>query len=346
MTRSSRRHRRGYWPERWPHGRRTLPRRFNGTGSLQAGRLRATDPQRLVLHRLLMPTEYAEPMTTNPAARADGKLTVALISEVFWEPDGPSGSGSGWRRPPSAAPTSPSCRSSRSTRGARPRRTPHDDDAEPMDGPRTRHRPRRRARRGSAWSAASSIATRRPGGGRAARSSSTAAAQLLATYEKLHLPEEPGFWETSHYEPGNEAAAADRRLRRPDRRPALLGQQPAGGHAPARRAGRDGDAQPARHRGADLPALEDRVARERVDELLLRAERQPAAPGGGRPDRRPERRDRPERRGLVETTDPMALVTIDAATVVAVRAARIRAICRFGRASTPMPGPRWRRTDG
>jgi predicted amidohydrolase len=29
--------------------------------------------------------------------------------------------------------------------------------------------------------------------------------ELLATYEKLHLPEEDGFWETSHYEPGTEA---------------------------------------------------------------------------------------------------------------------------------------------
>jgi N-carbamoylputrescine amidase len=29
--------------------------------------------------------------------------------------------------------------------------------------------------------------------------------ELVATYEKLHLPEEPGFWETSHYEPGTEA---------------------------------------------------------------------------------------------------------------------------------------------
>jgi N-carbamoylputrescine amidase len=28
----------------------------------------------------------------------------------------------------------------------------------------------------------------------------------VATYEKLHLPEEPGFWETSHYEPGTAAA--------------------------------------------------------------------------------------------------------------------------------------------
>jgi len=28
---------------------------------------------------------------------------------------------------------------------------------------------------------------------------------LVATYEKLHLPEEPGFWETSHYQPGDRA---------------------------------------------------------------------------------------------------------------------------------------------
>ena len=32
-----------------------------------------------------------------------------------------------------------------------------------------------------------------------------AAGRLTATYEKLHLPEEPGFWETAHYEPGTEA---------------------------------------------------------------------------------------------------------------------------------------------
>jgi predicted amidohydrolase len=30
------------------------------------------------------------------------------------------------------------------------------------------------------------------------------AGALVATYEKLHLPEEEGFWETSHYEPGHE----------------------------------------------------------------------------------------------------------------------------------------------
>jgi N-carbamoylputrescine amidase len=29
---------------------------------------------------------------------------------------------------------------------------------------------------------------------------------LVSTFEKLHLPEEPGFWETSHYEPGTAVA--------------------------------------------------------------------------------------------------------------------------------------------
>jgi predicted amidohydrolase len=27
----------------------------------------------------------------------------------------------------------------------------------------------------------------------------------VATYEKLHLPDEPGFWEPAHYDPGSEA---------------------------------------------------------------------------------------------------------------------------------------------
>jgi N-carbamoylputrescine amidase len=29
---------------------------------------------------------------------------------------------------------------------------------------------------------------------------------VVSTFEKLHLPEEPGFWETSHYEPGTAMA--------------------------------------------------------------------------------------------------------------------------------------------
>ncbi len=33
-----------------------------------------------------------------------------------------------------------------------------------------------------------------------------AAGDLVSTFEKLHLPEEPGFWETSHYQPGTAVA--------------------------------------------------------------------------------------------------------------------------------------------
>ncbi len=108
-----------------------------------------------------------------------------------------------------------------------------------MDGPRATAHGRGRARRaGSAWWAGSSTATATPDAGRAAPWSSTAPAQLAATYEKLHLPEEPGFWETSHYEPGTAAPQPDRRLRAADRRPGLQRHQPPGGLAPPRRAGR------------------------------------------------------------------------------------------------------------
>ncbi|MEO8252369.1 MAG: carbon-nitrogen hydrolase family protein [Chloroflexota bacterium] len=136
--------------------------------------------------------------------RADVRLTVALVSEVFWEPDGIGRLGE----------TLDTC----VQRGAelavlpelplnpwRPAtKDPQDDDAEPMDGPR---------------SAAQAAAARQAGiglvGGIIHADAITgrrtsrilvfdATGELVATYEKLHLPEEPGFWETSHYEPGTE----------------------------------------------------------------------------------------------------------------------------------------------
>ena len=139
---------------------------------------------------------------THAAARADGRLTVALVSEVFWEPDGIGRLGE----------TLDQC----VQRGAdlavlpelplnpwRPAtREPRDEDAEPMDGPRA-----------SALAAAAREAGIGLVGGIIHADSATgrrtsrvlvfaANGELVATYEKLHLPEEPGFWETSHYEPG------------------------------------------------------------------------------------------------------------------------------------------------
>ncbi|MDQ2854563.1 MAG: carbon-nitrogen hydrolase family protein [Chloroflexota bacterium] len=140
---------------------------------------------------------------TRAAPRADGRLTVALVSEVFWEPDGIGRLGE----------TLDQC----VQRGAdlavlpelplnpwRPAtKEPRDEDAEPMDGPRA-----------SALAAAAREAGIGLVGGIIHLDSATsrrtsrvlvfaATGELVATYEKLHLPEEPGFWETSHYEPGS-----------------------------------------------------------------------------------------------------------------------------------------------
>jgi N-carbamoylputrescine amidase len=137
-------------------------------------------------------------------ARGDGRLTVALVSEVFWEPDGhvrlrerlaeAAGRGADLAVLPEI-PLNPWRPASKE---------PVDADAEPMDGPRA-----------TAQAAAAAEAGIGLVGGIIHRDAATGrrtsralvfdrVGTLVATYEKLHLPEEPGFWETSHYEPGDE----------------------------------------------------------------------------------------------------------------------------------------------
>jgi N-carbamoylputrescine amidase len=138
-------------------------------------------------------------------ARADGRLTVALVSEVFWEPDGIGRLGE----------TLDEC----ARRGAdlavlpelplnqwRPAtKEPKDEDAEPMNGPRAEAQAN--AARAAGIGLVGGIIHRDPTTER--RTSRVLvfdqSGQLVGTYEKLHLPEEPGFWETSHYQPGTEA---------------------------------------------------------------------------------------------------------------------------------------------
>jgi predicted amidohydrolase len=137
--------------------------------------------------------------------RHDGKLTVALISEVFYEADGPA------RLTDRVAEAA--------SRGAdlavlpeiplnqwRPAtKTLVEEDAEPEGGPRTQAMAEaaRRARIGLVGG----IIHRNPTTGRRTSRALAfdATGNVVARYEKLHLPEEPGFWETSHYEPGSEA---------------------------------------------------------------------------------------------------------------------------------------------
>jgi predicted amidohydrolase len=138
------------------------------------------------------------------SARQGGRLTVALVSEVFWEPDGRT----------RLAERLDEC----VERGADIALLPElplnpwrpatkdavDEDAEPMDGPRARAQVT--AAREAGIGLVGGIIHRDPETGR--RTSRVLvidrAGELVATYEKLHLPEEPGFWETSHYEPGTE----------------------------------------------------------------------------------------------------------------------------------------------
>ncbi len=137
--------------------------------------------------------------------RTDGRLTVALVSEVFWEPDGPARLADRLREAADRGgdlallPELPLNPWRAATKGA------VDEDAEPMDG-----------RRATAQAEAAAEAGIGLVGGIIHRDTATGRrtsralvfdrnGNVVATYEKLHLPEEPGFWETSHYEPGTAA---------------------------------------------------------------------------------------------------------------------------------------------
>jgi predicted amidohydrolase len=139
----------------------------------------------------------------NTPVRADGRLTVAMISETFWEPDG--------------AVRLKQRLAEAADRGAdvallpelplnawTPATMDHaDDDAEPMDGPRSRAQAEAAAEAGIGL--VGGIIHRDEAGRRTSRALIIdRSGAIVATYEKLHLPEEEGFWETSHYEPGTE----------------------------------------------------------------------------------------------------------------------------------------------
>lgn len=136
-------------------------------------------------------------------ARRDGKLNVVLLSEVFWQPDGEVRLK---QRLAEAAqrgadlvvlpelPLNP-------WRPATKDRA--DDDAEPVGGRRTTAQAA--AAREAGVGLIGGIIHRAEDGRRTNRALVLDRnGTLVATYDKLHLPEEPGFWETSHYQAGAE----------------------------------------------------------------------------------------------------------------------------------------------
>jgi predicted amidohydrolase len=141
---------------------------------------------------------------TNPPIRGDGKLTVALISEVYWQPDG---TGRLRDRLAQAADRGadlavlPELPLNPWSPGTKERR---DDDAEPMDGPRMtiQREAAAEARIGLVGGIIHEDAATKRRTSRALILDRNG--ELQATYEKLHLPDEPGFWEPAHYDPGKE----------------------------------------------------------------------------------------------------------------------------------------------
>ncbi|HEY7450887.1 MAG TPA: carbon-nitrogen hydrolase family protein [Candidatus Limnocylindria bacterium] len=141
----------------------------------------------------------------NAPARTDGRLTVALLSEVYWQPDGlgrlDQRLDEAARRGADIAvlPELPLHPWHPATKDA------VDDDAEPMDGPRMTAQAAAARRAGIGL--VGGIIHRDESGRRTSRALVfDAQGTLVSTFEKLHLPEEPGFWETSHYEPGTAVA--------------------------------------------------------------------------------------------------------------------------------------------
>src|SRR6266540_2606971 len=137
------------------------------------------------------------------AARQDGKLTVALISEVFWEADGAArlqdrlAEAAERGADLAVLPEIPLNPWRPSTKVA------VDEDAEVEGGTRTRTMSMAAQRAGIGL--VGGIINRDPAGRRTSRVLVfDRGGDIVAHYEKLHLPEEPGFWETSHYEPGTD----------------------------------------------------------------------------------------------------------------------------------------------
>jgi predicted amidohydrolase len=134
-------------------------------------------------------------------------LTIALISDVFFSHDG--------------ADRLRARLSEAKTRGAElavlpelpinpwspATQTARDEDAEPPEGPR--HRLQAAAAREVGIGLVGGAIVKEPSTGRRHNTALIfdATGRLRATYAKLHIPEEPGFWESSHYEGGTKMPA-------------------------------------------------------------------------------------------------------------------------------------------
>jgi len=135
---------------------------------------------------------------------AQDTLALAIITEVF--PDPPD-----WDRLPETLREAKAMGAEVATLPEIPlnpwspaSKAPRDEDAEPVDGPRQRVLSSAAADAGVAVLGGAIIRDPDTGVRHNTALLYDQSGSCLARYKKVHLPSEEGFWETSHYEPGEE----------------------------------------------------------------------------------------------------------------------------------------------
>jgi predicted amidohydrolase len=136
----------------------------------------------------------------------ESSITVALVTETFHDKDGPDrlttrlqeAREKGARL--AVLPELPLNPWSPATR------TPREEDAEEPDGPR--ERAQRQAAREAGIGLLGGIIVRDPADGRRYNEAilMDGSGEVIHRYRKLHLPQEEGFWEADHYDPGRTLA--------------------------------------------------------------------------------------------------------------------------------------------
>jgi predicted amidohydrolase len=140
-----------------------------------------------------------------PAAAVSGSMTVALVSDVFFGVDGPARLAARLREAHEGGAEVALLPELPLDRWIPARDQPADADVEPPDGPRAR-RMAEAARAVGIGLIGGAIVHDPVSGERRSRAMAfDASGRLAGTYDKVHLPEEQGFWETSHYRPGDRA---------------------------------------------------------------------------------------------------------------------------------------------
>lgn len=136
---------------------------------------------------------------------ADEQLHVALIREVFFENEGPSLIESLQRAKDAGAelavlPEIPLLPWAPATKEVR------EEDTEELDGPRQLRQVEAAREVGIALVGGTIITDAETGKRYNTALVIDPEGTVIQRYEKIHVPEEPGFWETSHYECANEGA--------------------------------------------------------------------------------------------------------------------------------------------